>query len=61
MSPNTQHQSECLECGGSIELAADVMQGEIFVCPDCGVELEVISLVPLTIDLAPMEMEDWGE
>jgi alpha-aminoadipate carrier protein LysW len=37
------------------------MQGEITVCPDCGIELEVISLAPITVDLAPMEMEDWGE
>lgn len=52
---------ECVECGASIELDADTMQGEIFVCPDCGVELEVTSLNPLTLELAPMEMEDWGE
>jgi alpha-aminoadipate carrier protein LysW len=31
------------------------------VCPDCGVDLEVISLEPLQVELAPMEEEDWGE
>ncbi len=42
-------------------LAADVEEGEIVVCPDCGVELEVVSLDPLTLDLAPDVEEDWGE
>lgn len=53
--------TECLECGAEITLPADVMQGEIVTCDDCGAELEVIELEPLTIDLAPIEMEDWGE
>jgi alpha-aminoadipate/glutamate carrier protein LysW len=52
---------ECLECGAPLNVAANVMQGEILKCPDCGIELEVIDLNPITVDLAPMEMEDWGE
>ena len=52
---------ECIECAGNVPTAEDVMQGEILVCPDCGAELEVLELSPLTVDLAPMEMEDWGE
>ena len=39
----------------------DVIEGEIVSCPDCGVDLEVLSLEPLTLDLAPEEEEDWGE
>ncbi len=35
--------------------------GEILVCPDCGVELEVTSLEPIVLALAPREEEDWGE
>jgi len=31
------------------------------ICPDCGVELEVMGLDPLVLDLAPEEEEDWGE
>lgn len=54
-------QAECVECGAQIELADNVMQGEIVTCGDCGTELEVVSVDPLTLDLAPMEMEDWGE
>ena len=51
----------CPECDATITLGADVMEGEIVVCPDCGVDLEVTSLEPVTLDLAPMEEEDWGE
>jgi alpha-aminoadipate carrier protein LysW len=28
---------------------------------DCGAELEVVSLNPLVLELAPEEEEDWGE
>jgi len=50
----------CPECAAEFHVN-DVMEGEILDCPDCGVELEVISLDPLTLDLAPEEEEDWGE
>jgi alpha-aminoadipate carrier protein LysW len=53
--------ANCPECDAEITLAADVMQGEIVVCPDCGVDLEVTAIQPLTLELAPMEAEDWGE
>ena len=51
---------ECLDCGFDIALANPV-QGEIVDCPDCGVELEVRGLTPLTLEHAPEEQEDWGE
>jgi len=54
-------EGTCPECAGMIEMDEDVMEGEIIDCPDCGVELEVVSLEPLTLDLAPEEEEDWGE
>lgn len=52
---------ECLECGAQFNLAPDTEEGEILACPDCGVELEVISLNPPTLELAPEVEEDWGE
>ena len=52
---------ECIECGAELDLADDLEQGEIVVCPDCGVELEVIDVNPITLDLAPEVEEDWGE
>ncbi len=53
--------AECVECLAELELDADVEEGEIVVCPDCGVELEVVSIEPLTLELAPEVEEDWGE
>jgi alpha-aminoadipate carrier protein LysW len=51
----------CPECDGEIRLPANTLKGEIVTCPDCGVELEVTSLDPLALELAPEEEEDWGE
>ncbi len=53
--------AECPECAAELKLAADVVVGEIVVCPDCGVELAVMSLDPITLELAPEVEEDWGE
>jgi len=53
-------QATCPECAAEFELD-DVIKGEIVDCPDCGVELEVVSLDPLALELAPEEEEDWGE
>jgi alpha-aminoadipate carrier protein LysW len=51
----------CPECAAEIVLEAGVEAGEIIVCPDCGVDLEIISLDPVEVNLAPIEEEDWGE
>jgi alpha-aminoadipate carrier protein LysW len=53
--------TDCPECAVEIVLEEGTMVGEIIVCSDCGIDLEVISLEPPTIKLAPMEQEDWGE
>jgi len=50
----------CPECDARWKTAS-LEKGEILVCPDCGAELEVTCLVPLTLALAPDEEEDWGE
>jgi len=50
----------CPECDAPLNLK-EVVQGEIVQCPDCGVDLEVVSVEPLQVELAPMEEEDWGE
>jgi alpha-aminoadipate/glutamate carrier protein LysW len=51
----------CPECAAEITLAEGTEVGEILVCPDCGVDLEVTSLEPAKVQLAPREEEDWGE
>ena len=52
---------ECLQCAADLDLASDVEIGEIVICPDCGVEWEVMSIDPIAIELAPEVEEDWGE
>lgn len=52
--------ANCPECDAELQLS-DLIDGEIVVCSDCGVDLEVIGLEPLRLELAPMEQEDWGE
>ena len=52
--------TQCPECIGAIPLQQAEL-GEIVVCGDCGAELELRSLQPLQLELAPVEAEDWGE
>jgi alpha-aminoadipate carrier protein LysW len=51
----------CPECAAEIKLEEGTEVGEILVCSDCGVDLEVIALEPAAVQLAPREEEDWGE
>lgn len=54
-------QPVCPECGGTVNVPADALQNELLPCPDCGTELEIISLNPLALERAPEIEEDWGE
>jgi alpha-aminoadipate carrier protein LysW len=51
---------ECTECAAAIP-ASPTLPGEILDCPECGAELEVRSVTPLVLALAPDVEEDWGE
>lgn len=51
----------CPECAAAQKLAEGTEIGEIIVCSDCGIDLEVTALEPATVQLAPREEEDWGE
>ena len=53
--------SICIECAAHVPLPDDTLKNEILQCPECGVELEVLALQPLTLALAPEVEEDWGE
>jgi alpha-aminoadipate carrier protein LysW len=50
----------CPECHATID-AAPEFTGEIVDCTECGCELEVTALSPITLTLAPEIEEDWGE
>ncbi len=47
----------CPECEAIIDEEFEDV-GEIISCPECGVELEVISVDPVEFDLAPVEEEE---
>ena len=51
----------CPECDADVTTEPDLLVGELLVCPDCEAELEVTSLAPLAVELAPEVEEDWGE
>ncbi|MFI4855159.1 MAG: lysine biosynthesis protein LysW [Phycisphaerales bacterium JB065] len=54
-------QASCPECDALITFDRIPLRGQVARCTDCGVELEVTSIEPLTLDLAPEVEEDWGE
>ena len=54
-------EATCVECGATIPLRGGLVLGEIMPCPECAVELEVTSIDPVQLSLAPEVEEDWGE
>lgn len=61
MTNATTIQSACPECDSAITFDRAPLNGQVTRCPDCGVELEVVGLEPLTLEVAPEVEEDWGE
>ncbi len=51
----------CPECEGAVKLADNARVNEIVECGECRVELEILSLEPALVGLAPEIEEDWGE
>jgi alpha-aminoadipate carrier protein LysW len=56
----TPEPLECPECAAAL-VASPTLAGEILDCTGCSAELEVVSLQPLLVQLAPKVEEDWGE
>jgi alpha-aminoadipate carrier protein LysW len=50
--------SYCPECEAAIDDTEIDDVGEVLPCPECGVELEVVSVDPVEFDLAPMDEDD---
>ena len=49
----------CPECEADVEVDEDdVDKGDLISCPECGSHLEVTSVVPVELDVAPEEDED---
>jgi alpha-aminoadipate carrier protein LysW len=51
----------CVVCEAEITIPSGAVVGELFICPDCGTELELVSLDPPAVEEAPQVEEDWGE
>ena len=49
--------SYCPECEAVIDEDFEEV-GEVISCPECGVELEVISIDPVEFDLAPVDEDE---
>ena len=55
--------ASCPGCGQDVDLGPKSKVGQRVDCPNCGLELEVVSLSPLELDFAPFEEfggeEEW--
>jgi alpha-aminoadipate carrier protein LysW len=53
---------ECPECGSTVPLPEDAVDGEIITCNDCGMDLEIFKdHDTLKVKIAELKGEDWGE
>jgi alpha-aminoadipate carrier protein LysW len=51
----------CPECEDQVQISDSVRLNEIVECAGCRSELEIVSLSPAVLALAPEIEEDWGE
>lgn len=52
----------CPECGGVLDLEEDeVEEGELLSCPDCEVDLEVVSKSPVQVNALSDDDDDSAE
>ena len=53
---------ECPSCYFEFEPEGEILVGEVIPCPDCGVDLEILSVGDeIKVEVAEMGEEDWGE
>ena len=55
------NEAKCLECQAQLNLGSDIQKGEVITCGECSSDLEVVSVKPLKLSLAPKVQEDWGQ
>ena len=54
--------AKCPECGAVLDIDVDeIEEGEILSCPDCAVDLDVVSLHPLELNVLADEDEEEEE
>jgi predicted RNA-binding Zn-ribbon protein involved in translation (DUF1610 family) len=54
---------QCIECGGTLDVPKECEKGDIFSCPDCGVDyvIELDEEGNKQVKELNLEEEDWGE
>ncbi|MCX6655445.1 MAG: lysine biosynthesis protein LysW [Candidatus Bathyarchaeota archaeon] len=54
---------QCIECGGMFDFSKECEKGDIFSCPDCGVDyvIELSEEGKKQVRELNLEEEDWGE
>ena len=56
--------AECPECDGRLRFRKNLKIGELILCPECEVTLEVVSIKPLELGWAdddPWDFEDFDQ
>lgn len=51
----------CPICVVQLKLLPDSIIGELLECQDCGTELFITGVDPITVEIAPPVDEDWGQ
>ena len=51
----------CPVCESEVPLPEDSRVHEVYPCPECRCEMEILSLEPLIVEEAPQVEEDWGQ
>lgn len=51
----------CPGCGAEVATDRGPMLNEVLTCGTCRTELEVVTVSPMLLALAPDVEEDWGE
>ena len=52
---------QCPVCDADVTISKDPVEGELLECEECGTEIEILALDPITLGEAPDAEEDWGE
>ncbi len=61
MSEQSVVSTPCPECDAAVSFDRAPLVGQVSRCRVCASELEVKSVDPLALDIAPEVEEDWGE
>lgn len=55
MNEQTPSTIKCLDCDAPIKLTLPLEMGDVLVCDECGVELEIVNTTPAELDYLLVE------